>query len=343
MRLLKFLSSLAISLLLAAMPLHAQSADITESLPAAMANGHVVVGFRSTGASSGDAILLNIGKTSIAPNRLIITIPPGLGLNNVSQTGQSMVLASVRGRALGSGSFVPKNAIVLSDLGTSTYVLSAYCAEFHKDNPAPTSVFGIGITDIGLGCILSTAARNNLSVEATQAAVWRYTDNVSPQEVNRKFSVSVSDWSAAQSVLSSCIPQNEQLGTPMRSITPQASGSASPAGNPTGEVWTEKFAVDFGATLYVSPNSVRYEGRVDKKGRKDKYKPDWSVSCAEMSEWKMLSNGFNKAMLCSDCSAAVQIKLKNGKKMWWYIGTVGDVAPARAVVSAISRACGVNP
>jgi hypothetical protein len=73
------------------------------------------------------------------------------------------------------------------------------------------------------------------------------------------------------------------------------------------------------------------------------YKPDFSVSCAEMAEWKMLSEGFDKFMLCSTCSAAVQIKLKNGKKKWWYIGTAGDEGPARAVVSAISKACDVNP
>ena len=319
-----------------ASPFHGQTFDVTESLPNAIANGHVIVGFRSTGASSGDSILLNIAKTSAAPSgRLIITILPGLRLNNVSQTGQSMVLAGVRGRAATSGSFIPGNAIVLTGSETSTYVLSAYCAEFHKDNPAPTSTFAVGLADVKLGCILLTAARNNLTVEATQAAVWRYTDNVSSQDVNRKFSINDSDWSAAQSVASSCVPQNEQLGTPMKSITPQATGPVSSAGNLTGEL--RKFDVGFGM-LYVSPNNVRYEGAVDKK-----YKPDFNVSCAEMSVWKMVNDKANKITLCYDCPVGVQIKFKNGKQEWWPIETGRrSQDDARSILSAISKACGVN-
>ena len=124
-----------ISLFFLALPLHGQNPDVTESLPTAIANGHVITGFRSTGASSGDSILLSIAKTSAAPNgRLIITVLPGLRLNNVSQTGQSIVLAGVRGRVAAPGSFIPASVIVLTGPEASTHVLSAYCAEFHKDS-----------------------------------------------------------------------------------------------------------------------------------------------------------------------------------------------------------------
>jgi hypothetical protein len=332
---------LTVSFFLFALPFHGQTLDVTESLPTAIANGHVIVGFRSTGASSGDSILLNIAKTSAAPSgRLIITILPGLRLNNVSQTGQSMVLAGVRGRAAASGSFIPEHAIVLTGSEASTYVLSAFCAEFHKDNPAPTSTFALGLSDVKLGCILLTAARNNLPVEATQAAVWIYTDNVSSQGVNRKFSLSDSDWSAAQSVASSCVPQNEQPTTPMRSITPRTSLPEASSGNASSEAWATALTMSTGH-LDLAPNRVRFEAKLNKKGKLVGMYPSFNVPCSEIAEWKAdTGNWMNKFPPTSSCYW-FHIKLKTGKIKNYPFGCLSE-SDMKSVLQKISSSCGTN-
>jgi len=334
------IARIAISLFLLALPLHGQTVDVTESLPNAIANGHVIVGFRSTGASSGDSILLTIAKTSAAPSgRMIITILPGLRLNNVSQTGQSMVLAGIRGRATGPSSFTPANAIVLTGPEANTYVLSAYCAEFHKDTPAPTSTFALGLADAKLGCILLTAGRDNLSVEATQAAVWRYTDNVSSQDVNRKFSVSDSDWSAAESVAGSCVPQNEQSSVPMRSITPRTSVSEPSSGDTSREAWTVLDSSPF-FTLSVAPHRVRYDAELNKKGKPLGHKPSFDVSCSEIAEWKGdSSNWTNKVTLLGLYS--FHIKLKTGKSKS-YVFCCYSESDMKSMLQRISSSCAKN-
>jgi hypothetical protein len=324
-----------------ASPFHGQTFDVTESLPNAIANGHVIVGFRSTGASSGDSILMNISKTLAAPSgRLIITILSGLRLTNVSQTGQSMVLARVRGRATAPGSFSPANVIVLTGLEASTYVLSAYCAEFHKDNPAPTSTFTVGLADVKLGCILLTAARNNLALGATQAAVWRYTDNVSSQDVNRKFSINDSDWSAAQSVASSCMPQNEQSSVPMRSITPRTSLPEASSGNASSEAWATALTMSTGH-LDLAPNRVRFEAKLNKKGKLVGMYPSFNVPCSEIAEWKAdTGNWMNKFPPTSSCYW-FHIKLKTGKIKNYPFGCLSE-SDMKSVLQKISSSCGTN-
>jgi hypothetical protein len=106
---------------------------------------------------------------------------------------------------------------------SATYVLSAYCAEFHKDNPSPSSVFTVEPSDNVAGCILSDAAQQGLSVQATQAAVWIYTDHVDYGAMSHKFPISESDWHAATAVATGCQANvgRELLGTPLERPVPQ--------------------------------------------------------------------------------------------------------------------------
>jgi hypothetical protein len=130
-------------------------------------------------------------------------VPPGTRLNNSSGTGQSMVIAGVRGRRVGSGMYSPASLITVSTKPV-TYVLEAYCAEFHKDNPSPYSTFEVDSPDATLSCILRRASKQGLSVPASQSAVWMHTDQVSFEYVNQKFGVTPQDWNAAVNVVRSC-------------------------------------------------------------------------------------------------------------------------------------------
>ncbi len=199
--------------ILAAMPLLAQTASQNtrpgiETLPAAIAAGKVQAQFRSTGASSGDSILVTLTKAASAPpGNLALSVPPGIRLTNVSGTGQSMVLAGVRGRVVdpNSGAFTPELRITLADYNPATYVLAAYCAEFHNENPSRESVFSIAqFPDAPLSCALAAAKKQNLSIQGTQAAVWILTDGVSFGQMNQRFPVGAPDWASAMQVVSNC-------------------------------------------------------------------------------------------------------------------------------------------
>ena len=187
----------------------AQGVEITETLVQALAAGHVTVQFRATGASSGDSVLLTITKTAAAPSStLSLTVAAGLRLNNITGSGQSMVVERVRGKMINQRSYVPGSTIVLSDTNPATYMLSAYCAEFHKDNPSPDSMFGVALPEPTLSCILTETARQNLSLAASQAAVWNYTDRITFQDFNRRLSIGFAEWTTAVSVTQSCLQQD---------------------------------------------------------------------------------------------------------------------------------------
>jgi hypothetical protein len=182
----------------------------TETLPLyeAMREGKVVANFTATGASSGDSIEAEVSKGPAArAGALQLTVPPGLKLLNGNGSWQSMVISGVRGRSLGGGRYIPTSTIMLTDsMPSANYVLSAYCAEFHKDNPSPSSVFALQPPDSIAACILSNAAQQGLSVQATQAAVWIYTDHVDYGTMSHKFPVLGSDWQIASAVANACNP-----------------------------------------------------------------------------------------------------------------------------------------
>jgi len=150
--------------------------------------------FTATGGSSGDAIYLNISKTPVAGyGTLTITVPPGLRLQNLNGAWQSMVVSGVRGRWQGGNQYTPQPLIILSDAAPSaTYLLAAYCAEFHKENPSPASQFTVWPPDSATACILSNASAQGLSVAATQAAEWINTDRVTFNDLQAKFPMTTS-------------------------------------------------------------------------------------------------------------------------------------------------------
>ena len=181
----------------------AQLQSDRHTLAAAIAAGLVTAVFRGTGGSSGDVITLAVAKTAKAgPGRLELSIPPGTQLLSTNKTAQAMVIAAVRGRMVSERSYAPASQIVVASLTPMTYVVEAYCAEFEKDNPSEATTFQLGSLDPTLACIVQAAG--HLSTEATQAAVWMHTDRATYEHITAKFSVSRSDWMAAQAVVQRC-------------------------------------------------------------------------------------------------------------------------------------------
>lgn len=175
-------------------------------LDVAVAKGMVTAKFSASGGSSGDTMIGTFQKTRNAgKGTLTLTIPHGLKLNSSNSSVQNMVVSGIGGRDLGGGMMEPASEIELSDNKPVSYVLTAYCANFAKDNPSEGNRFTLSRNKNDLlACVLSEAEKRNLSVQATQAAVWIVTDNVSFDEMSHKFPVSASDWKKAKAVVSHC-------------------------------------------------------------------------------------------------------------------------------------------
>jgi hypothetical protein len=117
-----------------------------------------------------------------------------------------MVVSSLKGRELGGGKYTPEQFVTLTDDKPARYVVEAYCAEFHKENPPPDKFdFQVaGAPDPILACILNGARKEKLSIEGTQAAVWLYTDHLTFAEMNTRMGITREEWSKAEAVALRC-------------------------------------------------------------------------------------------------------------------------------------------
>jgi hypothetical protein len=113
-----------------------------------------------------------------------------------------MVVDEIVGKKMGPNNYSPTSRIVLNGTVSSTYLLSAFCINFEKDNPSVNDAFTAEKPDTTLACIMKGSS--GLSVPARQAAVWIHTDNVSYSQMSEKFDVSSSEFAQGQSVVSRC-------------------------------------------------------------------------------------------------------------------------------------------
>jgi hypothetical protein len=168
--------------------------------------GFIRTSYRSPeGSSSGDSVLLILVKIG-GPDRLVLTIPPGLLLKSPLPASQNMIIAGLKGRDAGAGKYTPASTITLTDTQPARYVIEAYCAEFHKDNPpADKFDFSVGTSiDPEMACVLSEARTQGLSVAGAQAAVWIHAEHVTFSEMNTRMPIGVAEWARAEAVASRC-------------------------------------------------------------------------------------------------------------------------------------------
>lgn len=191
--------------------------QLPQSIKDAEKSGVVRTSFRNPeGSSSGDSVLLIVVKIG-GPDRLVLTIPPGLLLKSPLPASQDMIIAGLKGRDLGGGKYTPASTITLADNQRARYVIEAYCAEFHKDNPpADKFDFGVGVpVEPGMVCVLDEARHQKLSVAGTQAAIWIRAEHVTFSEMNTRMSIGSTEWSRAEAVASHCRWRNLGLEVPL--------------------------------------------------------------------------------------------------------------------------------
>jgi hypothetical protein len=177
----------------------------TQSVQEAEQHRLVRVAYGTLGGSSGDVLVLTLTKVA-GPVRLTLSVPPGIILHSSVASVQDMVISGLRGRDAGGGQYEPTTLIVLTDSNPVRYILEAYCANFHRDNPrrGGTGLRADARPDVVLECILKEARRKRLSVVSTQAAVWMWTDRVEFREMNTRMPISATDWKLAEVVDQAC-------------------------------------------------------------------------------------------------------------------------------------------
>ena len=178
----------------------------TSSLQVAINRGEVIARFQGTGGSSGDSVIVEISKGPKAGGPQAFSVVAGSKLASIDPAAQDMIISQVAGRSAGSGSqmYIPVRDMQVPTSGTATYVLTAYCANFHKENPSTNTIFTLQSSNPTARCLVEQSLRRKVSIEATQAAIWMYTDRLTFMQVNDKFDVSRTDWDTASAVVAAC-------------------------------------------------------------------------------------------------------------------------------------------
>ncbi|MCK4736085.1 MAG: PKD domain-containing protein [Methanophagales archaeon] len=172
------------------------------TLSEAIDKGVVKAEITGSGASSGDSINLELTRLTLYTTE--IRVPKGTVLRSSGAT-QNMVVYKVSGIPKGTMWITPASKIVLDSSEPQTFILEAYCLDFHKENPRSSTKFSVGtLTDQQILRILN--ASDNLtsditSVGAIQTAIWVVTEDVSKKELVDRFPVEQKDIDNAKVIL----------------------------------------------------------------------------------------------------------------------------------------------
>jgi hypothetical protein len=153
-------------------------------LEQALSSGKVEAAITGIGGSTGDTILITVGRRT--PDLLRLTLTPGTVFKSVSGAVQNMAGASIKGQRVGENSYRPETEIVLVDNYTHSYVIEAYCLDFHKGNPGATDRFDIASVDGQAARLLAIGKDKPASIGAIQAALWMLREGLSPAQVQAR-------------------------------------------------------------------------------------------------------------------------------------------------------------
>lgn len=162
----------------------------TYSLDQAARLGLVEYTVVGTGASSGDALLLRIRRTS---NRtIVVVVDPGTLLGPSDRRFQRMVVSGVRGLVTDEqdDAYIETDTIRLDDGRPRVYVLEAYCMDFTLENPTPAVSFAPVGVDARAAVVMDAARDSGLSIAATQVALWMDRGHVTREQIETKFDAS---------------------------------------------------------------------------------------------------------------------------------------------------------
>ena len=191
-------AAVAVSLLVVSCP---SAVAQTIALDQAIKEVTVEVEITGVGGSTGDAIQLAVQRK--VPETLRLTLTPGTLFKSKTGDVQNMLGTSIKGERLGETTYRPTTQIVLTDNDNHTYIIEAYCLDFHKGNPGPSDSFTLSPPDERATSIVEAGKKESASIQAIQAALWMDRENVSSAELKQRFPVGDGDIEVARRLVQS--------------------------------------------------------------------------------------------------------------------------------------------
>ena len=157
--------------------------DLLDALQA----GIVEAEFRSTGGASGDIVKLAIRLLAATDDVVTLSVPAGMMLTNPAGGEQDLVIRGLVGVMTGEFTYQEVTEIELPDVEWRDYVVEAYCAEAHDDNPTADGVLtasGLAGEDlIGVFAALGEAG-DDIDLQVIQAVIWAVTDDIRTDQLD---------------------------------------------------------------------------------------------------------------------------------------------------------------
>jgi hypothetical protein len=157
------------------------------TLPEALAVGMVEAEFRGTGSASGDIVTMAIRLVEVVDEIVSLSVPPGMMLTNTAGGEQDLVIRGLTGLMTGESTYRSVMEITLHDVEWREYILEAYCAEAHDDNPSAEGMLTASESpNEELAKVF--AAIDELEVDdiyVIQGVVWAITDDIQDWELER--------------------------------------------------------------------------------------------------------------------------------------------------------------
>lgn len=167
----------------------------------AVRDGSVKLSVTGLGGSTGDVIQVVAQRQS--KEVLRISLSPGTVFRSLSGTVQNMAGATIKGERVTDKTYRPSAEIILADDSEHTFVVEAYCMDFHKANPGTKDRFDVTPPDDRTVQVLAAGRKLSASVKVIQSALWIDRDGAPPEQLKQRFSVNDQDLVAAHALLQS--------------------------------------------------------------------------------------------------------------------------------------------
>lgn len=171
----------------------------TIPLDEAVREGKVKIEISGLGGSTGDTILLDLKRK--IPVTLRLSLTPGTVFQSASGNVQNMIGSKIKGERMGPTSYRPGSEIYLYNDKKRSYIVEAYCLDFHKPNPGTNDSFLLSQTDDRTKNIIIAGQRKAYSTRVIQSAIWIDRAKVTSSQLKSRFPVSDNDIVAARHLL----------------------------------------------------------------------------------------------------------------------------------------------
>lgn len=168
------------------------------SLDVAVKTGLVDVEVKGRGVCSGDAVRVEVRRK--VGRELHVIVEPGMVVESTSGKVQSMVCHGVKYQQVAGGKYRRVDVMVLNEGAPQTFLLEAFCRDFHKPTPGADSSFHLGTTDLPATQVIVQGKEAGASLKTIQVAVWLQ-KGASEDDVRRGFRATDADIKAARALV----------------------------------------------------------------------------------------------------------------------------------------------